>query len=116
MWTVITTEEFDRWFAVQDELTQEKVLAALVLLERSDPNLSRPFVDSLRGSQHPNMKELRVQHKGRPIRAFFAFDSLRQAIVLCAGDKTGNEKRFYKVMLPIADAQFTQHLMCNFKE
>lgn len=70
MWTVITTEEFDRWFAVQDELTQEKVLAALVLLEWSGPNLSRPFVDSLRGSQHPNMKELRVQHKGRPIRAF----------------------------------------------
>jgi hypothetical protein len=116
MWTVITTEEFDRWFASQDESIQEKVLAAMVMLGRTGPNLSRPFVDSLRGSQHPNMKELRIQHKGRPIRAFFAFDPKRQAIVLCAGDKTGNEKRFYKVMLPIADAQFTQHLMFNFEE
>lgn len=116
MWTVITTEEFDRWFVSQDDLTQEKVLAALVMLERGGPNLSRPFVDSLKESQHSNMKELRIQHKGRPIRAFFAFDPVRQAIVLCAGDKTGNEKRFYKVMLPIADVQFTQHLMCNFEE
>lgn len=116
MWTVITTEEFDRWFVSQDEATQEKVLAAMVMLERSGPNLSRPFVDSLKGSLYPNMKELRIQHRGRPIRAFFAFDPKRKAIVLCAGDKTGNEKRFYKVMLPIADAQFTQHLMFNFEE
>ncbi|HGM6755365.1 type II toxin-antitoxin system RelE/ParE family toxin [Serratia nevei] len=116
MWTVMITEEFDRWLCEQDESTQEKVLAALVMLERAGPSLQRPFVDMLRGSLHPNMKELRIQHKGRPICAFFAFDPARQAIVLCAGDKTGNEKRFYKVMLPIADAQFTQYLMCYFKE
>ena len=35
------------------------------------------------------MKELRVQHRGKPLRAFFAFDPLRQAIVLCIGDKGG---------------------------
>lgn len=56
------------------------------------------------------MKELRVQYSGEPIRAFFAFDPLRQAIVLCAGNKGGNEKRFYKQMLPIADTEFTIHL------
>lgn len=75
MWTVMTTEEFDRWLCEQDESTQEKVLAALVMLERAGPSLRRPFVDVLRGSLHPNMKELRIQHKGRPIRAFFRLRS-----------------------------------------
>ena len=57
------------------------------------------------------MKELRVQSKGDPIRVFFAFDPTRRGILLCAGNKAGNEKRFYDVMLPtIADREFTVHL------
>ena len=55
------------------------------------------------------MKELRVQHRGKPLRAFFAFDPLRQAIVLCIADK-GGKKRFYKDMLDIADQQYELHL------
>ena len=44
-------------------------------------------------------------------RFFFAFDPLRKAIVLCAGDKDGmNEKRFYKEMITLADREFSQHL------
>ncbi|MDW2052542.1 benzoate transporter [Escherichia coli] len=56
------------------------------------------------------MKELRVQSKGDPIRAFFAFDPKRKGILLCAGNKTGDEKRFYEVMIPIADREFAAHL------
>ncbi len=67
-------------------------------------------MDSIKGSSIANLKELRVQHRGKPIRAFFVFDPIRQAIVLCAGDKTGNEKRFYKEMLPIAEAEYVKHL------
>ena len=55
------------------------------------------------------MKELRVQHRGKPLRAFFSFDPLRQAIVLCIADK-GGKKRFYKEMLDIADQQYEFHL------
>ncbi len=66
--------------------------------------------DTVNASRHSNMKELRVQSKGDPIRAFFAFDPKRQAILLCAGNKTGNEKRFYDVMIPIADREFSEHL------
>lgn len=55
------------------------------------------------------MKELGIQHLGRPIRAFFAFDPKRQAIVLCAGDKS-NDKRFYSMMIRIGDEEFTAHL------
>ena len=55
------------------------------------------------------MKELCVQHRGKPLRAFFAFDLLRQAIVLCIADK-GGKKRFYTDMLAIADQQYELHL------
>ncbi len=88
---------------------QEKVLANLTNLETYGPKLSRPYADTVKGSRHKNMKELRVQYSGSPIRAFFAFDHERQAIVLCAGYKSNN-KRFYETMLRIADEEFTAHL------
>ena len=109
MWTVITTDLFNEWLEQQDESTQEKVLAALVVLQQQGPSLGRPLVDAVYDSKFTNMKELRVQHRGKPLRAFFAFDPLRQAIVLCIGDK-GGKKRFYKEMLEIADQQYELHL------
>ncbi|PHM69562.1 toxin RelE [Xenorhabdus sp. KJ12.1] len=109
MWTVILTDCFYFWLAEQDGDTQEKVLASLGNLERYGPRLSRPYADTIKGSKYPNMKELRVQHTGKPIRAFFAFDPKRQAIVLCAGDKS-NDKKFYQKMIRIADDEFTTYL------
>lgn len=112
MWEVITTECFDEWFLAQDDALRESIYEAMGILEKFGPRLGRPYVDTLNGSIFPNMKELRVQHAGNPIRAFFAFDPIRQAIVLCAGDKTGlNEKRFYKDMIRLADAEFSNHLL-----
>jgi len=109
MWTVITTDLFNEWLELQDESTQEKVLAALVVLQQQGPSLGRPLVDTVYNSKFTNMKELRVQHRGKPLRAFFAFDPSRQAIVLCMADK-GGKKRFYKEMLDIADEQYELHL------
>ena len=109
MWTVITTDLFNEWLEQQDESTQEKVLAALVVLQQQGPSLGRPLVDTVYDSKFTNMKELRIQHRGKPLRAFFAFDPLRQAIVLGIGDK-GGKKRFYKEMLDIADQQYEIHL------
>ena len=57
-----------------------------------------------------NMKELRIQSKGDPLRAFFAFDPTRTGVLLCAGNKVGDEKRFYKRMIPIADNEYETHL------
>ncbi len=81
------------------------------LLEQVGPMLGRPYVDTLYGSQYQNMKELRIQHNGMPIRAFFAFDPERQAVVFCAGNKAGkNQKSFYRDMIKVADEQFRIHL------
>ncbi len=110
MWNVLTIERFDEWFLSLDELEQTSVLAVIRLLEVKGPNLGRPYVDSLDGARRvKNLKELRIQHQGRPYRVFFAFDPERQAVLLCGGDKTG-KKRFYDVMIPIAEQEFLNHL------
>ncbi len=110
MWEVLTTDRFDQWFTGLNDTTRQDVLAALLVLKDQGPMLGRPYADTLYDSGHSNMKELRIQSAGSPLRAFFAFDPERKAIVLCAGNKAGNEKRFYKEMIPIADAEFQQHL------
>jgi hypothetical protein len=55
------------------------------------------------------MRELRVQHQGRPYRVLYAFDPRRTAILLIGGDKTGND-RWYETMVPMADDIYDQHL------
>lgn len=109
-WLVKTTDTFDTWFDTLDDTDRKNVLAAMLVLQQKGPLLPRPYADTVKGSIYSNMKELRVQSKGNPIRAFFAFDPQRSAILLCAGDKSRNEKLFYKQMIPLADKEFTAYL------
>lgn len=110
MWQIQTTDRFDEWFDALNDTDRENVIAGMLVLEQKGPRLSRPYADTVKGSAHPNMKELRVQSRGNPIRAFFAFDPERTGILLCAGEKTGKDKRFYDAMIPVADREFTAHL------
>lgn len=110
MYIVETTDEFECWFDEQPLQVQMRLLEAFKLLEQYGHQLSRPYADTLYGSKFSNMKELRIQIGGDPYRAFYAFDPMRQAIVLCAGNKVGNEKQFYKQMIPLADELYQQHL------
>jgi len=110
MWGVITTNRFDEWFDRMDDNDRANIIAGMLLLEAKGPALSRPYADTVEGSKFSNMKELRIQSKGKPLRAFFAFDPKRKAILLCAGNKSKNEKRFYKVMIPIADKEYQIYL------
>ncbi|CAM3447467.1 type II toxin-antitoxin system RelE/ParE family toxin [Halomonas lysinitropha] len=109
MWQIEQTRTFEGWYFSLDDTDRENVLAALLMLRERGPMLPRPHADTLNGSQYPNMKELRIQSQGRPLRAFFAFDPQRTGIVLCAGDKTGN-KRFYDDLIPVADREYAAHL------
>lgn len=56
-----------------------------------------------------HMRELRIQHEGRPYRVLYAFDPIRVALLLLGGDKTGDE-RWYEKMVPKADAIYEEHL------
>jgi len=116
MWSIEMTDTFDIWFDALDDIDRTNVLASMIVLQEKGPMLSRPYADTVKGSCHSNMKELRVQSKGDPIRAFFAFDPKRRGILLCAGNKAGNDKRFYDEMIPIADREFTAHLKKLNKE
>ena len=109
MWDIETRLTFDDWFLSLEESDQINVRASLGLLERIGARLGRPYADTLKGSKHSNMKELRVQSNGKPLRVFFAFDPARRGIILCGGDKTG-DKRFYKTMIPLADSEYDSHL------
>lgn len=109
-WTV-DVELVEDWLISLDEGSREQVIAALELLESWGPQLGRPLVDTLVGSRHRNMNELRPGSSGRSeLRVLFAFDPERKAIMLVAGDKSGNWKRWYKQNLPRADDLFDRHL------
>lgn len=67
VWTINTTDRFDRWFTSLDDTDRASVLAAMLVLREKGPGLSRPYADTLKGSRHSNMKELRIQSKGDPL-------------------------------------------------
>ncbi len=110
MWEIKTTDMFDAWFTSLNNCNRARVLAALLVLRDKGPTLSRPYADTLKGSCYCNMKELRVQNRGDPLRVFFAFDPYRTGIMLCAGSKVGNEKRFYAEMIPLAEREYANWL------
>jgi len=110
-WTVATTDEFDEWFAELEDSGQVEVIAKVELLKVVGPALGRPHADTLNGSKHSNMKELRADTTDAVLRIAFAFDPRRSAILLCAGDKAGvSRKRFYKQLIGRADRLYDEHL------
>jgi hypothetical protein len=112
MWKILQTNQFSEWFTSSDNVDEDariSIYAVMEVLRSLGPNLGRPYVDSVKGSRHENMKELRAQTKGRPFRIFFVFDPFRQAVLLIGGNKTG-DKRFYTRMIPIADTLYDRYL------
>jgi hypothetical protein len=115
MWEVEYTDEFGYWWQQLNADEQESVAASVELLRPLGPNLPRPHADTLKGSRHSNMKELRTQHEGHPLRTLFAFDPRRRAILLIGGNKSGDD-RFYERMIPLADNLYDEHLASLRKE
>jgi len=110
-WQVTFYQEFDLEFDALPLAVQDTMFAHLTLLERFGPQLGRPHVDTLKGSRHANMKELRFDADGGAWRVAFAFDPKRHAILLVCGDKAGGgEKQFYKRLIGKADKRFDAHL------
>ena len=111
VWTVQFHDAFEGEFDGLPEPVQDALLAHAGLLEQFGPGLGRPRVDTLKGSRHTNMKELRFDADGGVWRFAFAFDPNREAIVLVGGDKSGTgEKRFYRQLIRKADERFDRHL------
>jgi hypothetical protein len=114
-WDVEYTDEFGDWWAGLNEAERESITASVDLLENDGPNLRFPHTSGINGSKHDHMRELRIQHAGRPYRVLFAFDPRRCAILLIGGDKTGND-RWYDENVPVADRLYDDHLEILKKE
>ncbi len=103
---VYFTAQAEDWLMALEDDDYDAIMARVELLEERGPGLGRPVVDSITGSRHPNMKELRAGS----MRALFAFDPLRQAIVLVGGDKRNDWSGWYERNIPLADDLLDAHL------
>lgn len=88
---------------------QVSVGRVVELLVEHGPSLPFPYSSGVSTSHHRHMRELRIQHEGRPYRVLYAFDPRRAAILLLGGDKTGND-RWYEEHVPIADKMYDEYL------
>jgi len=103
------TDEFGEWWESLTAEEQASVRAYVKLLEEYGVALKHPHCSGVETSRHKHMRELRVQHAGRPYRVLYAFDPRRIAMLLVGGDKTGND-RWYETFVPIADKIYDRHL------
>lgn len=103
------TDEFEQWWGNLSEAEQISISASVELLEEYGTKLSFPHSSGIKNSRHGRMRELRIQHEGRPYRILYSFDPIRNAILLFGGDKTGND-RWYEENVPIADDLYDEHL------
>ena len=111
VWAVEFHGAFDSEFDGMPSAVQDELLAHAELLRTFGPTLGRPRADTLNGSRHANMKELRFRAARGAWRVAFAFDPRQRAILLAAGDKTGmGEHRFYRRLIRRADERFDAHL------
>lgn len=111
MWVVRTTNVFDEWAGSLVLEVAVAVARAVNALRVEGPRLKRPHADTLNGSKHANMKELRVRVGGQVIRIAFAFSPTRTGIVLLGASKQGvKSKRFYAELIRRADTLYDDYL------
>jgi hypothetical protein len=108
-WEIEYSDEFEQWWDGLDIAEQDSIDSSMIMLIERGPELGRPHADKLQGAKYSNLKELRVQHEGRPYRILFVFDPRRVGYLLIGGDKTGNP-RWYDEFIPVAEKIYAQHL------
>lgn len=119
-WEVVLLEEVHEWYVgllATDEETATLVAAALDLLEQEGPVLGRPLVDRIQGSAVHNLKELRPGSSGTSeVRILFAFDPVRRAVLLVAGDKSGDWSGWYERSVPLAEDRLRHWIAGDYQE
>jgi hypothetical protein len=108
-WDVEGTDEFTEWFQALAEAEKADVIAVVDMLVDHGPHLGFPHTSGVEQSKHSHMRELRIQHAGRPYRVLYAFDPRRTGILLIGGDKTG-DNRWYDTHVPLADRLYDEYI------
>lgn len=110
-WEIILAPEVHDWFLGLDELSASLVRDAVELLAERGPALGRPLADRITGSRVHNLKELRPGSAGRTeMRILYVFDPRRQAVLLVAGDKSGQWTRWYPDAIKLAEDRYARYL------
>ncbi|MFI0408395.1 type II toxin-antitoxin system RelE/ParE family toxin [Actinomadura sp. 3N508] len=113
-WDINLHPEVESWFldlSKNDAESADLVEKAIDYLAECGPALGRPMVDRIQGSAVHNLKELRPGSTGMSeVRILFVFDPIREAILLVAGDKSGQWKRWYEQAIPLAEERYREHL------
>ncbi|WP_030168835.1 type II toxin-antitoxin system RelE/ParE family toxin [Spirillospora albida] len=110
-WDIFQTDEVSEWvddLRRTDPAAVDQIEAAVDVLSERGPTLGRPLVDTLASSDIANMKELRPRRTN--IRILFVFDPWRSAILLVAGDKTGEWNRWYDRAILRAEELYEKYL------
>ncbi len=113
VWEILYTDTYADWFMALADAEQIDVHAMVEVLQARGAYLQRPYADTVKGSKKvKHLRELRIQHKGKPYRVFYAFDPVRRAVLLCGGRKDGaGDKTFYKRMIALAEDEFADYIM-----
>lgn len=112
---IVVSDEFRDWYEPLSEAEQLTIERVVFMLAEAGPSLGFPYSSGIQQSRFPHMRELRIQHQGRPYRVLYAFDPSRAAFLILGGDKTGNG-RWYNEMIPKADLIYQAYLSANFPE
>ena len=108
-WEIELTEECEEWYLSLSDAEAESVAFVVDLLASRGPQLKMPYSSQIKGTQFGQLRELRIQHEGRPYRILYAFDPRRTALLLVGGDKTG-DGRWYERMVMRAESLLAEHL------
>jgi hypothetical protein len=106
---VIALEPFIDWFNTLSDVERTRVIATVNVLRSRGVTLRFPLSSGLEGSSHGELRELRAQAAGTPIRVAYGFDPKRRAVLLLGGNKTGDD-RFYEWFVPSAEKTWEKHL------
>jgi len=105
---VVATDEFTEWYRDLDAEEQSAVEYLVGLLEQRGVQLGHPYSSAVKGTRHA-LRELRSRSTTNPLRVFYAFDPVRDAVLIIGGNKKGDD-RFYERMLPLAERIWEQYL------
>lgn len=109
-WTITLHPDFVAEFRALPDAVRRSLISSANIVAVRGPDTGRPIVDTLKGSSHANMKEMRIA-AGGAWRFAFAFDDERGAVILVGGDKRStSEKRFYAALITTADLRFDDWL------
>lgn len=103
---IVILDDCEKWMQSLPQKDRNRLVARVDLLAEQGAALTRPVVDTVTGSRHSNMKELR---SGK-LRVLFAFDPKQQAVLIIGGDKEDRWQAWYRENIPLADDLYDEWL------